>query len=299
MVVSIVVRTLNEARHLPDLLAAIAMQDAAGLEVETVVVDSGSSDGTLQIAQRAGCGLVHIRREEFSFGRSLNLGCEAASGEIFVIISGHCVPTDAQWLRRLCEPVSASVADYSYGRQIGGPASHFSECRIFEKYYPPQSRLPQQGFFCNNANSALSRKAWQTHRFDEDLTGLEDMELAKRLVASGGKVAYVAEACVYHYHLESWAQVKRRFEREAIALQKIMPQIHMRRRDTARYIFSSILHDLRHARSRGSALQHLPEIVRYRVAQYLGSYAGNHEHRRLSHAEKDHYFYPAQPLEHL
>jgi glycosyltransferase involved in cell wall biosynthesis len=299
MVVSIVVRTLNEARHLPELLAAIESQQTAGLEVEIVIVDSGSNDGTLEIALQARCKLVHIRREEFSFGRSLNLGCEAASGEIFVIVSGHCVPTDAQWLRRLCEPVLAGVADYSYGRQIGGPESSFSECRIFEKYYPLHSRLPQQGFFCNNANSALSRKAWRTHRFDEDLTGLEDMELAKRLVAGGGKVGYVAEACVYHYHRESWTQVKRRFEREAIALQKIMPQIHVRRRDTVRYIYSSIRHDLGRALAERAALRRLPEIVRYRVAQYLGSYTGNHEHRRLSHAEKDRYFYPAQPLEHL
>ena len=39
------------------------------------------------------------------------------------------------------------------------------------------------------------------------------------------------------------------------------------------------------------------EIVRYRVAQYVGSYKGNHEHRRLSHAEKDIYFYPANRTE--
>lgn len=299
MVVSIVVRTLNEARHLPDLLAAIAAQDSAGLEVETVVVDSGSSDGTQQIAQQAGCKLVHITRDEFSFGRSLNRGCEAASGDIFVMISGHCVPTDRQWLRQLCGPIVDGAVQYAYGRQIGGTESRFSECRIFEKYYPLKSRVPQQGFFCNNANSALARSAWQVHRFDEELTGLEDMELAKRLVAGGGKVGYVAEACVYHYHLESWVQVRRRFEREAIALQKIMPQIHVRRRDTLRYILSSIRHDLRHARAEGAALRRLPEIARYRLAQYLGSYLGNHEHRRLSHAEKDLYFYPAKPLERL
>jgi rhamnosyltransferase len=299
MMVSIVVRTLNEARYLPDLLAAIAHQDIGDLQVETVVVDSGSSDGTQQIAQQAGCRLVHIRRDEFSFGRSLNRGCEAAAGDVLVMISGHCVPTDAQWLTRLCGPVAAGAVDYAYGRQTGGKESRYSECRIFEKYYPAKSRVPQQGFFCNNANSALVRRAWQAHRFDEDLTGLEDMELAKRLVAAGGKVGYVAEACVYHYHLESWAQVRRRFEREAIALQKIMPQIHVRRRDTARYIVSSIRHDLRHARADGVAWRRLSEIMRYRVAQYLGSYIGNHEHRKLSHAEKDHYFYPANPMEHL
>lgn len=299
MKASLVIRTLNEARHLPALLGSVAAQQLDGLGCETVVIDSGSTDGTVEIARAAGCVITTIRREEFSFGRSLNMGCEAASGNILVFISGHCVPTDAHWLQRLCQPIMDGRAQYTYGRQIGGPESRFSECRIFEKYYPSQSRVPQQGFFCNNANSALAREAWAAHRFDEDLTGLEDMELGKRLVAAGGKVGYVAEACVYHYHHETWAQVRRRFEREALALQKIMPQVHVGRRDTIRYIFRSIWHDLSVARQMGAALPRLLEILQYRFAQYTGSYRGNHEHRRLSHAEKDHYFYPSHPLERL
>jgi rhamnosyltransferase len=299
LLLSVVVRTLNEARYLPELLQGVARQRQNGLRVETVLVDSGSTDGTLQIAQDYGCVITHIRREEFSFGRSLNRGCEVASGDILVFVSGHCVPTDEHWLQRLSQPIVDGLAAYSYGRQLGGPDSRYSECRIFEKYYPAQSRIPQQGFFCNNANSALAREAWATHRFDEELTGLEDMELAKRLVAAGGKVAYVAEAAVYHHHQESWAQVQRRFEREAIALQKIMPQIHVGLTDTARYITSSIRHDVRQARANGGLKGRLAEIVRYRVAQYSGSYKGNHEHRKLSRSEKDHYFYPSDPLERL
>ncbi len=299
MRVSLVIRTLNEARYLPELLEGVARQQLHGLDVQTVLIDSGSTDGTLDVAQQFGCTITHIRREEFSFGRSLNRGCEAASGDVLVFVSGHCVPTDEHWLQRLCQPIVDGLAAYTYGRQLGGPDSHYSECRIFEKYYPAQSRIPQQGFFCNNANSALSRAAWAAHRFDEELTGLEDMELAKRLVAAGGKVAYVAEAAVYHHHQESWAQVKRRFEREAIALQKIMPQIHVGLLDTARYIVSSIQHDVRQARANGGLKGRLQDIVRYRVAQYSGSYKGNHEHRRLSRSEKDHYFYPSDPLERL
>jgi rhamnosyltransferase len=294
MRVSIVIRTLNEARYLRDLLEGIRQQRFDGIDVETVVIDSGSTDGTLEIAQAFRCVLTHIRREEFSFGRSLNRGCEAASGDVLVFVSGHCVPTDEHWLRQLCAPVLEGRVDFAYGRQIGGPQSRFSECRIFEKYYPRTSRVPQAGIFSNNANSALSRQAWQTHRFDEDLTGLEDMEFAQRLCKAGGRVGYVAEACVYHYHHESWAHVKRRFEREAIALQRILPHIHVSALDTARYIGSSIVHDLRHARRQGRAAALVSEIMRYRVAQYLGSYRGNHEHRKLSHAEKDIYFYPAQ-----
>src|SRR3546814_17815353 len=109
--------------------------------------------------------------------------------------------------------------------------SRYSECRFFAKYFPDQSSLPQEGFFCNNANSAIARSAWAQYRFDEEVTGLEDMELAQRLYRDRGRIGYVAEACVYHHHAASWPQVQRRFEREALALQRIMPQIHVRPRD--------------------------------------------------------------------
>jgi rhamnosyltransferase len=294
MHVSIVIRTLNEARYLRQLLQGIGRQRFDGARVETVVVDSGSTDGTLDIAREFNCVVTHIRREQFSFGRSLNMGCETASGNVLVFVSGHCVPTDEHWLRELCSPIFEDAVDYTYGRQVGGPESRFSECRIFEKYYPATARVPQNGFFCNNANSALSKTAWAAHRFDEELTGLEDMELAQRLCSAGGKVGYVAAGCVYHYHNESWPQVRRRFEREAIALQRIMPQIHVSPLDVVRYLASSVVHDVRCARRQGySAARLFGEIARYRLAQYTGSFKGNHQHRRLSRAEKDIYFYPS------
>jgi rhamnosyltransferase len=289
---SIVIRTLNESRYLDELLVAIRRQQLEDLSYEVVVVDSGSTDGTLDIARRHGCRIVHITREQFSFGRSLNLGCAEASGDALVMISGHCVPTDEQWLAKLCAPVAAGTAQYSYGRQLGGPRSHYSECRIFAKYYPEVSAIPQEGYFCNNANAALSKAAWAEHRFNEDLTGLEDMEFAKRLVAAGGRVAYVADACVYHHHEENWPQVKRRFEREAIALQSIMPQVHVGRRDFARYLVTSVWKDLRSARRHGVLGAQWRSILQYRFWQYWGSYTGNHDHRKLSRAQKDFYFYP-------
>jgi L-ascorbate metabolism protein UlaG (beta-lactamase superfamily) len=290
--VSIVIRTLNEARHLEALLQAIAIQKTDSIHPEVVLVDSGSTDGTLAIAERHGCRIHHITREQFSFGRSLNMGCAAAQGDILVITSGHCVPVDEHWLQRLCQPILDAQASYSYGRQLGGPESHFSECRTFAKYYPEQSSAPQEGFFCNNANAALARSTWEQHRFNEELTGLEDMELAQRLVRAGGKTAYIADAAVFHYHNETWAQVRRRFEREAIALQKIMPQVHVNLFDTLRYIATSVWKDLACACHESPRHVRLGNIIRYRWNQYMGSWKGNHQHRKLSHAEKEKYFFP-------
>ncbi|MBL8474353.1 MAG: glycosyltransferase [Rhodocyclaceae bacterium] len=290
--VSIVIRTLNEAQYLESLLVNIASQKTNGLRSEVILVDSGSTDDTVQIAERYGCRICYIKREEFSFGRSLNIGCEAARGGVLVFISGHCVPTDEHWLQNLCQPIRDGIADYSYGRQFGGAQSHFSECRIFAKYYPAQSNVPQEGFFCNNANSALQHSVWAQHRFDESLTGLEDMELAQRLVRGGGKVAYVAEAGVFHYHHEIGPQIRRRFEREAIALQKIMPQVHVGLLDTLRYIAASVWKDWKCARRNPVGQASFGDILLYRWNQYLGSCKGNHQHRKLSHADKEKFFFP-------
>ena len=290
--ISVVVRTLNEALHLESLLEGIAGQQSQGLNTEVVVVDSGSTDGTIEIAHRHGCRILHITREEFSFGRSLNMGCAASVGDILVIISGHCVPQDQQWLTCLCQPLLDGQAEYTYGRQVGGSNSYFSEKRIFSKYFPVQSHIPQDGYFCNNANAALLRSTWEQYRFDEELTGLEDMELAQRIVRAGLKIAYVAEATVLHHHKESWSQIRRRFEREAIALQKIMPHVQVNLFDTLRYITTSIWNDWTSAVLQKSGLSHFGAIVRYRFNQYLGSLNGHQQHRALSHIEKEKYFYP-------
>lgn len=292
MLASIVIRTLNEARYLEDLMVMIARQRLEGLTAEVVVIDSGSTDGTVEIARRHGARVTEIRKSEFSFGRSLNRGSDFADGEILVYISGHCVPADETWLQALCQPLIDGKASYSYGRQIGDDDSNFSERRIFAKYFPDRSAIPQEGFFCNNANSALLRSAWQDNQFDEQLTGLEDMELAKRLVAKGHKIAYVAEAPVFHHHQESWAQVRRRFEREALALRSIMPEVHLSRLDLLRCVLTSVLGDWRAAAANGVRATRRADMLRYRWNQYAGSYKGNHEHRLLSQSAKERFFYP-------
>ena len=293
MLVSIIIRTLNEASHLDELLTMIARQDATDLSCEVVIVDSGSTDDTVKIAERRGCRITRIAKQDFSFGRSLNQGCDFSKGDVLVFISGHCVPVGHDWLQKLCQPILDGAVSYNYGRQMGGADSNYSELRIFAKYFPKISQVPQTGFFCNNANSALARTVWDTYRFDEDLTGLEDMELAKRIVQNGHRIGYVAEAPVYHFHDEPWPVVRRRFEREAIALQKIMPEIQLSRLDMLRYIISSVWIDWLSAARQGRLVRDAKRIALYRYNQYLGSYRGNHEHRKLSRERKEQFFYPA------
>lgn len=136
---SIIIRTLNEARYLGELLQAIGNQSYPRRCWEVIIVDSGSSDETLAIANKFKCRVEHISRARFSFGRSLNVGCRVAQGDVLVFISGHCVPTTNEWLWDLVRPFHQPEIAVTYGRQVGGEDSKFSELCLFDKYFPASS----------------------------------------------------------------------------------------------------------------------------------------------------------------
>lgn len=292
MLVSIIIRTYNEERHLSELLTAISDQERAWGDIEILIVDSGSTDRTLPVAESFNCRITHISKKNFTFGRSLNQGCSLSRGDILVFISGHCIPRGNQWLDQLIKPLVNGVASYSYGRQIGRDTTKFSEYQVFDKYYPSESKIPQEGFFCNNANAALMKSVWQDTNFDEGLTGLEDMRLAKSLVKNNRLIAYVAEAGVFHIHNESWKSIRMRYERESLALQGIMPEMHISLLDVVRYFLAAVVHDMKLATDKKVFFCEFRGIILFRLMQYWGTYRGNHRHRKLSAKKKEAYFYP-------
>lgn len=84
MKLSIIIRCLNEEKHIGRLLAGIAEQTLQ--EVEVILVDSGSTDATLSIAEHFPTRIISIRPEDFSFGYALNVGCAAATA------TSSCLP---------------------------------------------------------------------------------------------------------------------------------------------------------------------------------------------------------------
>lgn len=290
---SLVIRTYNEARYLDRVLSQVAVQVIpGGRPIEVVVVDSGSTDGTLEIAGRHGAMIRSIQKEAFTFGRSLNIGCETAAGEILVLVSGHCIPQDAHWLSELLKPFQDPAVALTYGRQVGDASSKFSEGRVFEKYYPAEA-ASQGPAFCNNANAAVRKSIWRRFRFDESLTGLEDIDLGRKVVAAGFRIDYCPKSVVIHIHHESWPQVRRRYEREAIALRHIYPQLHLTIWEAAICFVSAVCKDLQALRREHRHFLLLGEILHYRFNQFTGSWLGNRHHRELSAREKARYFFPA------
>jgi len=139
--ISIIFRALNEEKYFELALKACKNQILDDMTMEIILVDSGSSDRTLEIARKYNCEIVSIPRNLFSFGRSLNWGCSVAKGKHLVFISAHCIPTHDRWLHNLIMPLVKGEASYSYGKQLGGEQSNFSEKQLFAKYFPSLQKI--------------------------------------------------------------------------------------------------------------------------------------------------------------
>ena len=269
---SIIIRAYNEEDHIGRLLTGILEQSLN--DVEIIVVDSGSTDATTSIAARFPARILSISPQEFTFGRSLNIGCQAARGEFLVFASAHVYPRYPDWLERLLEPFQDETIGLTYGMQRGDGSTRFSENQQFQRMYPNVSVNPQKHPLCNNANAAVRRALWEQHPFDETLSGLEDLAWGTWLLAKGYFLAYAAEATVVHVHNESARQVMKRYEREAIALTAIRPEESFNAWDMVRLTVSNILNDLRSAASEKVFWKVFWSVIWFRTMQYRGTYLG-------------------------
>jgi glycosyltransferase involved in cell wall biosynthesis len=287
---SIVIRCYNEEKYIGKLLHGIMQQTEK--VVETVIVDSGSTDGTLKIASTFPVKIVQIAPEEFSFGRSLNIGCEEARGDYIVIASAHVYPLYKSWLSELLKPFENSKIGLVYGRQIGGRETRFSESQIFLKWYPPVSADFQNHPFCNNANAAIRRSLWESYRYNEELTGLEDIDWANRLIKDGYRISYHADATVAHIHNEKPLQTFNRYRREAIALKKIFPDEKFYLWDFARLYLTNVFSDYNQAAASKHIIDCWLDILRFRLMQFWGTYRGFKDSDHVSERLKKTLYYP-------
>jgi len=290
MRVTAVIRAYNEAAHLGRLLRGLEHQ-TVGVD-EVVLVDSGSSDDTVRIAERAGCRIVHIAKEEFSFGRSLNFGCDAAKGDLLLIVSAHVYPVYDTYVEHMVAPFASGATALAYGRQVGDHRTKFSEARIMQQWFPAESIRNQPHPFSNNANAVIRKDVWAELRYDESLTGLEDLELAKRALSLGLRLDYVAEAPVVHVHEESWSTIRNRYRREAIAYKKIMEEEQFTGREAAFLAGVNIASDYWRALRGGELRANLLEIPKFRAAQFLGAVEGFRTDPGMSAGLRKRFYYP-------
>lgn len=291
---SIVIRAFNEEEHLGKLLTGIMQQTIQDREI--ILVDSGSTDATPEIASNFPVKIVQINPAEFTFGRSLNRGVAAAAGEFVVIISAHCYPVYPDWLEQLLKPFEDSRVAVSYGKQRGAETNHYSEHQFFKNYFPDISQLNQGQPYTHNANAAIRKSLWEGHPYDEQLTGLEDLAWSSWAKEQGYSIAYAADAEIIHIHLETMKQVHNRYRREAIAMKQILPASQFSIRNMISMIIRKSVKDISQARRDRVLLKEILNILRFRVFQYLGTWQGYRYSGKIDLQLHQQFYYPPQLL---
>lgn len=291
---SIVIRAFNEEEHLGKLLTGIMQQTIQDREI--ILVDSGSTDATPEIASNFPVKIVQINPAEFTFGRSLNRGVAVAAGEFIVIISAHCYPVYPDWLEQLLKPFEDSRVAVSYGKQRGAETNHYSEHQFFRNYFPDISQLNQGQPYTHNANAAIRKSLWEGHPYDEQLTGLEDLAWSSWAKEQGYSIAYAADAEIIHSHLETMKQVHNRYRREAIAMKQILPASQFSIRNMISMIIRKSVKDISQARRDRVLLKEILNILRFRVFQYLGTWQGYRYSGKIDLQLHQQFYYPPQLL---
>ncbi len=287
---SVVVRAYNEGKHIARLLEGIKQQNLE--DVEVILVDSGSTDDTVTIAESYGAKIVHIAPAEFTFGRSLNYGVRAASGEFIVNVSAHCYPVYPDWLEQLLKPFDDENLAVSYGKQRGGATNQYSEHQFFKQYFPDISQ-PRQGHpYSHNANAAIRRSLWEQHPYNEQLTGLEDLAWSSWAMEQGYGIAYTAEAEIIHLHDEQPAQVHNRYRREAIAMKQILPTSTFSLWNFIRLWLGTTFSDTLQAKREGVLADVWWSILWFRLLQYWGTYQGYNYAGRIDAQLHQAFYYP-------
>lgn len=218
---TVIVPTLNAAKDWP--LFAPALLACAQPE-QVLIVDSESTDGTVELARSAGFQVCSVKRAQFNHGATRQMGAEMlASAEILIYMTQDAVLTSPNALKNLMSVFSDPHVGAACGRQLprlgAGPIE--SHARSFN--YPATSEVrslasrAQLGIktaFLSDSLAAYRRSALQqVGGFPRNVIFGEDMVTAARLLLAGYKVAYVAEACAYHSHAYTKLQeFKRHFD---------------------------------------------------------------------------------------
>ncbi len=291
---SIVIRAYNEEKHLGRLLEGIAQQTV--IPTEVILVDSGSTDRTVEIALENLVKVVHIPPTDFTFGRSLNLGIHTAQSELVVFASAHVFPVYPDWLEKLLAPFLLPQVALTYGKQRGNQQSKFSEHQIFAQWFPETHQPIQSHPFCNNANAAIRRSLWEQIPYDETLPGLEDVDWANKVMLQGRSIHYIPEAETIHIHNETPTGVYRRYQREGMAFKRIFPQEKFLLGDFLRLASSNILQDFRAAQHQKKPFSVIKEIAWFRVMQFWGTYQGYRQSGPLTANLRQRFYYPNQGM---
>ncbi len=217
--VGIAVITHNSRAHLRHCLPKLLQ---SSLKPSVLVVNSSSTDGTVEEAERLGANTLIVPRDEFNHGTTREHARRALGTNIVIFLTPDAYPQSTDFVEKITAPLRQGNASISYGRQLARPDADFIEAFTRTFNYPPHSHersfndWPKYGsytHFCSNSCAAWSQAALDSiGGFESTLVSEETIATAK-LLRRGHRIAYAADATVLHSHPTSLiADFKRQFD---------------------------------------------------------------------------------------
>lgn len=202
--------TLNAGPRWVQVVEAIQTQLSRPDAV--LVVDSGSVDGTAELASSAGFEVVHINPSEFDHGATRMLALQRfADCDVIVYLTQDAVPSDRHAFSHLLAALASEDAIAAVaGRQLPDANASVFATHARGYNYPDQSAIRSsadiaefgiKAAFLSNSFAAYDRAVLESvGGFPPRIIFGEDMYVAANMLKAGYKIAYAADACVYHSH---------------------------------------------------------------------------------------------------
>jgi rhamnosyltransferase len=266
--VSIIMRSFNEAWALSDTLPALRSQEYRHWEL--IVIDSGSSDGSTQMIHRsAPAHFLRIQPHEYNPSRVMNHGMRLASSEFGIFLNADATPQGPGWLRPLVEALQDPKTAAAFSRQIPRPGCQAVFACDYDRCFGPDRESRFYDHFFSMVSSGIRRDVWAKRGFNPELQYSEDDEYTRWCRARGYGIAYVPESVVMHSHNYTPEQARKRSFGEGRALAAICPE-KRRQFNWPRTVFLGWLNDLRRDLgfcARTHRLGELPHAARIRWYQ--------------------------------
>ena len=277
-------RSCNDAWVIGYTLDALYQQQEKDFEL--INIDSGSTDGTVEIIKTFNPNPIQIPKSSYKPGPVLNMASQKSQGEILVFLNSDATPMDQNWLDHLVAPFSDSTIAATFGSQVprhdARPIVRLDYERAFGDSSLAENSNGRGNHFFSLGNSAIRRAVWEERPFSETLQYSEDVEWSYWAKSRGYGIRYVPTAKVRHSHNYTLKQTWKRFAGEGEAEAKIFPWSKWRG-SFLRYSLFPLLATI--WRDTAYCVQHLEllgfcEAPLYRSAEKLGRYWGFRKGRK-------------------
>jgi rhamnosyltransferase len=214
--VLIVLRCFNDVRVVGETLDAVFAQEGPSFRV--VAIDSGSSDGSVDVLRRFPLELVEIPLGSYIPGKVLNLGMNRGDEPLAAFVNSDCTPQNREWLARLVAPFQGDPKVAAvYGRQVTRPGAHPLVVKDYERAFGDGRIAATWRHFFSMAASAIRRSVWEARPFDEAIRYSEDVLWSWQRRQEGWKIAYAADSIAMHSHDYTVPEMRKRFAGEGKA----------------------------------------------------------------------------------